>query len=46
MTRFLFGDVPVVLFDRIFEADDPARLPLGAHWLYHLSATTAGLAPR
>jgi hypothetical protein len=44
MTRFLFGDVPVVLFDRIFTADDPARLPLGSYlWLFHLSGYYGGL---
>jgi hypothetical protein len=44
MTRFLFGDVPVVLFDRIFAATDPARLPLCSYlWLYHLSGYYGGL---
>jgi hypothetical protein len=44
MTRFLFGDVPVRLFDTIFASDDPASLPLGAYlWLYHLSGYYGGL---
>jgi hypothetical protein len=44
MTRFLFGDVPVVLFDRVFDAADPALLPLGSYlWLYHLSGYYGGL---
>ena len=44
MTRFLFADVPVVLFDNIFTAADPAQLPLGSYlWLYHLSGYYGGL---
>jgi hypothetical protein len=44
MTRFLFGDVPVALFDRIFATDDPATLPLGSYlWLYHLSGYFGGI---
>jgi hypothetical protein len=44
MTRFLFGDVPVVLFDTIFTTDEPASLPLGSYlWLYHLSGYYGGL---
>ncbi len=44
MTRFLFADVPVVLFDNIFTAPDPAQLPLGSYlWLYHLSGYYGGL---
>jgi hypothetical protein len=44
MTRFLFADVPVVLFDNIFTAADPAQLPLGPYlWLYHLSGYYGGL---
>jgi hypothetical protein len=44
MTRFLFGDVPVVLFDAIFESAVPAQLPLGSYlWLYHLSGYYGGL---
>jgi hypothetical protein len=44
MTRFLFGDVPVVVFDRIFATDDPADLPLGSFlWLYHLSGYFGGI---
>jgi hypothetical protein len=44
MTRFLFADVPVVLFDKIFTAGDPAKLPLGSYlWLYHLSGYYGGL---
>ncbi|MEX1006841.1 MAG: hypothetical protein WD271_03245 [Acidimicrobiia bacterium] len=44
MTRFLFADVPVVLFDRIFTADDPVKLSLGSYlWLYHLSGYYGGL---
>ena len=44
MTRFLFGDVPVVLFDRIFAIRDPADLPLGSYlWLYHLSGYFGGI---
>jgi hypothetical protein len=44
MTRFLFGDVPVVLFDLIFESADPLRLPLSSYlWLYHLSGYYGGL---
>jgi hypothetical protein len=44
MTRFLFADVPVVLFDTIFTADDPTKLPLDSYlWLYHLSGYYGGL---
>ncbi len=44
MTRFLFGDVPVRLFDSIFATDDPTTLPLGAYlWLFHLSGYYGGL---
>src|ERR1700704_5311745 len=44
MTRFLFADVPVVLFDKIFTAADPAQLPLSSYlWLYHLSGYYGGL---
>jgi hypothetical protein len=44
MTRFLFGDVPVVLFDRIFASADPIALPLSSYlWLYHLSGYYGGL---
>src|SRR5262249_42974075 len=44
MTRFLFGDVPVVLFDRIFATGDPAALPLGSYpWLYPLSGSFGGV---
>ena len=44
MTRFLFGDVPIVLFDRIFAAGDPATLPLGSYlWLYHVSGYFGGI---
>jgi hypothetical protein len=44
MTRFLFGDVPVVLFDRIFTTSDPLALPLSSYlWLYHLSGYYGGL---
>jgi hypothetical protein len=44
MTRFLFGDVPVVLFDRIFSSPDPTALPLSSYlWLYHLSGYYGGV---
>jgi hypothetical protein len=44
MTRFLFGEVPVVLFDRIFSSADPNGLPLPSYlWLYHLSGYYGGL---
>ena len=44
VTKFLFASVPVTLFDRIFAADDPMRLPVGAYlWLYHLSGYYGGL---
>ena len=44
MTRFLFADVPVVLFDSIFAAADPAQLQLASYlWLYHLSGYYGGL---
>jgi hypothetical protein len=44
MTRFLFADVPVVLFDNIFTAAEPAQLPLGSYlWLFHLSGYYGGL---
>jgi hypothetical protein len=44
MTRFLFGEVPVVLFDRIFTSSDPLALPLASYlWLYHLSGYYGGL---
>lgn len=44
MTRFLFGEVPVVLFDRIFTSADPNALPLPSYlWLYHLSGYYGGL---
>ncbi len=44
MTRFLFGEVPVVLFDRIFTSADPNRLQLPSYlWLYHLSGYYGGL---
>lgn len=44
MTRFLFGDVPVRLFDMIFASDDPSTLPLGSYlWLFHLSGYYGGL---
>ena len=44
MTRFLFGEVPVVLFDRIFTTADPNGLPLPSYlWLYHLSGYYGGL---
>jgi len=44
LTRFLFGDVPVVLFDEIFDADDPNGLPLGSYlWLFHLSGYYGGV---
>jgi hypothetical protein len=44
ITRFLFAEVPVVLFDRIFSAEDPQKLPLDSYlWLYHLSGYYGGL---
>ncbi len=44
MTRFLFADVPVALFDTIFSTNDPVKLPLGSYlWLYHLSGYYGGL---
>jgi hypothetical protein len=44
MTRFLFGDAPVALFDRIFAADDPASLPTGGFlWVFHLSGYFGGV---
>jgi hypothetical protein len=44
MTRFLFGAVPVALFDEIFRADDPAALALDAYlWLFHLSGYYGGI---
>ena len=44
MTRFLFGAVPVVLFDEILAAADPTALPLGSYlWLFHLSGYYGGV---
>jgi len=44
MTRFLFGDAPVALFDRIFAAREPAALPTGAYlWAFHLSGYFGGV---
>jgi hypothetical protein len=44
MTRFLFGDAPVALFDRIFAAREPAALPTGAYlWVFHLSGYFGGV---
>ncbi len=44
MTRFLFGDAPVELFDRIFVSDDPASLPCGGYlWVFHLSGYFGGV---
>lgn len=44
MTRFLFGDAPVDLFDRIFATSDPAGLPTGALlWVFHLSGYFGGV---
>jgi hypothetical protein len=44
MTRFLFGDVPVVLFDRTFSSTEPLGLPLSSYlWLFHLSGYYGGV---
>lgn len=45
MTRFLFGEVPVTLFDRIFATRNPATtLPIGSYlWLFHLSGYFGGV---
>ena len=44
MTRFLFGDAPVDLFDRIFSSSDPASLPTGGYlWVFHLSGYFGGV---
>ncbi|MFM8304990.1 MAG: hypothetical protein ACKOA9_11965 [Actinomycetota bacterium] len=45
MTRFLFGEVPVQCFDRIFRTKNPAQtLPMGAYlWLFHLSGYFGGV---
>jgi hypothetical protein len=44
MTRFLFGDAPVELFDRIFASDDPGALPTGGYlWVFHLSGYFGGV---
>jgi hypothetical protein len=44
MTRFLFGDAPVELFDRIFASDAPQSLPTGgALWVFHLSGYFGGV---
>lgn len=44
MTRFLFGDAPIELFDRIFASDDPAALPVGGYlWVFHLSGYFGGV---
>jgi hypothetical protein len=45
MTRFLFGEVPIALFDKIFTTKNPARtLPVGAYlWLFHLSGYFGGV---
>jgi hypothetical protein len=44
MTRFLFGDVPVELFDRIFASDAPESLPTGGYlWAFHLSGYFGGV---
>ncbi len=44
MTRFLFGDAPLELFDRIFASDDPAPLPCGGFlWVFHLSGYFGGV---
>jgi len=44
MTRFLFSDAPVELFDRIFASDDPASLPCGGYlWVFHLSGYFGGV---
>jgi hypothetical protein len=47
MTRFLFGEVPVELFDRIFASDAPESLPTGGYlWAFHLVAERDALAGR
>ena len=44
MTRFLFGDAPVELFDRIFASDAPDALPTGGYlWVFHLSGYFGGV---
>ncbi len=44
MTRFLFGDAPVELFDRIFASSDPGVLPTGGYlWVFHLSGYFGGV---
>jgi hypothetical protein len=45
MTRFLFSEVPVTLFDRVFATENPAdELPVGAYlWLFHLSGYFGGV---
>ena len=44
MTRFLFGDAPVELFERIFASDAPESLPTGGYlWVFHLSGYFGGV---
>lgn len=45
MTRFLFGEVPVRIFDEIFTTKNPATsLDIGAYlWLFHLSGYFGGV---
>lgn len=45
MTRFLFGEVPVALFDEIFTTKNPATtLDMGSYlWLFHLSGYFGGV---
>jgi len=44
MTRFLFGDAPVELFDRVFASADPTALPTGGYlWVFHLSGYFGGV---
>jgi hypothetical protein len=45
MTRFLFGEVPVRIFDQIFTTKNPATaLDVGSYlWLFHLSGYFGGV---
>jgi hypothetical protein len=44
MTRFLFGNAPAELFDRIFASDAPGTLPTGGYlWVFHLSGYFGGV---
>lgn len=45
MTRFLFGEVPVRIFDEIFATKNPATtLDIGSYlWLFHLSGYFGGV---